>query len=308
MERQDVGRIGEEVRPKIFALGVTRDLAEIGLQLLLLGAPGEIGIGLGEAELRQGLHDFWPRERFCQEDHGRLGRLNFTDQPLPERKRLGMRVVDPEDTHALLDPEQHDVAQGRPQTHAVATVEIRIDNVLVLFGRVLGILDRAVGPPLEPFGMLLEPWMVGRALHREVERDFHAVRGAGAHEAPEVGQRAEFGVDRVMAAFRRADGVGAAGVARRGAQRIVAPLAIGMPDGMDRREIDNIEAEAGDLRQTRDAIIEGAVAAGDCALTAGDHLVPGAGAGERHVGIEGKYLTAGQVRPECLPGYGGDII
>src|SRR5580658_5264984 len=73
VERQDVRRVGEEVRAEIFALGIAGDLAEIGLQLLLAGAPREVRIGLAKAELRQRLHQLRPREGFRQED--RVGKL-----------------------------------------------------------------------------------------------------------------------------------------------------------------------------------------------------------------------------------------
>src|SRR6266508_281321 len=39
MEGQDVGRVDEEIGPEIFAFRITRELAQIGLQLLLAGAP-----------------------------------------------------------------------------------------------------------------------------------------------------------------------------------------------------------------------------------------------------------------------------
>ena len=52
---------------------------------------------------------------------------------------------------------------------------------------------------------------------------------------------------------------------------------------MDRRQIDDIEAERGDLGQPRDAIVERAVAARHRALAARHHLVPGAGARPRPV-------------------------
>ena len=72
--------------------------------------------------------------------------LHLVDQPLPERERLGVRVVDAEDADALLHPEQDDVAQRLPQRDAVGAIEVRVDDVLVFLRRVLGVLDRAVGP------------------------------------------------------------------------------------------------------------------------------------------------------------------
>ena len=51
MQGKNIGRIDEEIRPEIFPLWITRDLAQIGLQLVLAGAPGKIGVRLGKAEL-----------------------------------------------------------------------------------------------------------------------------------------------------------------------------------------------------------------------------------------------------------------
>ena len=74
-----------------------------------------------------------------------------------------------------------------------------------------------------------------------------------------------------------ADGIGAAGIAVGRGHRVVAALAVGVADRMDRREIDHVKAHRRDIRQPRDAILEGAVLAGRLALAARHHLVPGAG-------------------------------
>src|SRR5262249_40598587 len=114
-------------------------------------------------------HHLRPSEGLRQEDDIRVTIADFGDQPLPEWQGLRMRIVDTEDPNALLDPEQHDVAQGDPDRGQRITVEMDVDDVLVALRRVLGKLDRPVWPPVEPFRMLLEPGMVGRALDREVE-------------------------------------------------------------------------------------------------------------------------------------------
>src|SRR6516165_2118054 len=189
MERQDVGRIDEEIGPEIFAFGITGDLTQISLQLLLARAPSEVGVGLAEAELGERLHHLGAGEGLGQKDDIRVDGLNFSDQPLPERKRLGMRIVDAKDTHPLRDPEQHGVAQGLPKSLIVRRVKVGIDDVFVLFRRVFRILDRAVGSASEPFRMLREPGMVGRALDSKVGRDFQAVLRAGSHQAPETVER-----------------------------------------------------------------------------------------------------------------------
>ena len=137
--------------------------------------------------------------------------------------------------------------------------------------------------------------MVGRALHGEVERDFHVVLLAGSDEGAEIFQRAQFRMDGVVAAFGRADRIGAAGIAFLGRHRIVAALAIGLADRVDRREIDHVEPHRRDVRQAGDAIPERAVPARNLALAAGHHFVPGAVPRPRPVGHQRKQLRARQV-------------
>ena len=159
------------------------------------------------------------------------------------------------------------------------------------------------GRRLNHSGCCGDPRMIGRALHREVQGHLHPVVGAGGDEAAEIGERAELRMDGVVAAVRRADGVEAAGIAGVGGERVVAALAVGAADRMDRGEIDHIEAERCDLGQARDAVVEGAVAARNAALAARHHLVPGAGAGERPIGHQRHGGAAGEVG--LLVGGGG---
>src|ERR1700744_6074302 len=106
-----------------------------------------------------------------------MRRANLIDHPLPERQRLGVRIVYTEDAHALFDPKEDDVAQRKPESrHRSAGVEINVDNVLVFLRRVLGETDSAIGPPIEPFRVLLEPRMIWRALNSEIKRDLNSVR------------------------------------------------------------------------------------------------------------------------------------
>ena len=246
--RVDVRRVGEEVRPVILA-HLAGQLGDVRDELLLRVAPGEVGVGLLEADLGELLHHLGPGEGLGEEDHVGMAIVHLADQPLPERDRLGVRVVDAEDLHPVPDPEQHDVAQRDARSREGAAVEVDVDDVLVLLRRVLGELDRSVRTPVEPFRMLLDPGMVGRALDREIERDLEAMRVRRVDEPAEVVERAELGMDRVVAAFVRADGVDAADVAGRGLQRVVLALAVGAPDRVDRREVEDVEAELADVRQ-----------------------------------------------------------
>ena len=98
-------------------------------------------------------------------------------------------------------------------------------------------------------------------------------------EAVEVVERAELGVDRVVAALLRADRPRAARVARLRGQRVVRALAAAAADRVDRRQVDDVEAELGELRQhLLDAL--------EPAERAREELVPGAEAPERPVDVE----------------------
>src|SRR5947208_4225243 len=84
--RQNVWRIGEKVRAKIFLGRIRRKLCQILDQLRFRVAPGEISVGLGEAGFRQCSHHLGPGERLRQENRLRAARLYFADQPLPKRQ------------------------------------------------------------------------------------------------------------------------------------------------------------------------------------------------------------------------------
>ena len=128
-------------------------------------------------------------------------------------------------------------------------VEVERVDVLVLLRRVLGVGDRAVGPRGEPLRVLGDPRVVGRALQRQVHRDLQArPRAAASTNAPEVLQRAEFGMDRVVAALGRADRPRRADVGRPGDQRVVAALAVDPADRVDRRQVEHVEAHRRDGR------------------------------------------------------------
>ena len=86
LHRQNVRRRDEKIRPVIFAFRIAGQFAQIFLQLGLGRAPGEISIGLREAELGERLHHLRAGEGFGQEDHARIARLHLADRPFPERQ------------------------------------------------------------------------------------------------------------------------------------------------------------------------------------------------------------------------------
>ena len=135
-----------------------------------------------------------------------------------------MRVVDPKDADPFTCPKKHDVTQRRPESAGIAAIKIDVDDVLVLFRRVLCVLDRTVGPPVEPLRMVLKPRMVWRTLDREVESDLEAIVARGGNKAAEILQRAELRVDRIVPSLGRSNRVRTANILRARGQRVVAAL------------------------------------------------------------------------------------
>src|SRR5262249_4922970 len=86
-------------------------------------------------------------------------------------------------------------------------------------------------------------------------------------EPVEVVERAEFGIDGFVATLWPADRPGAARVAGRGLERVVPALAVGTADRMDRRQIDDVEAELRELRELP-------LAAREAPPGTGEELVP----------------------------------
>ena len=198
----------------------------------------------------------------------RTSRISHSQKP----HRLRVRVVDAEDPHPALAPAEHDRAQLLPEPAPVLRIEVDVVDVLILLGRVLRVLERSVGPPVEPFGMRDEPRMVGRALDRQVERDLDARLPAGRDHRVEVLPRPELGMDRLVAALGAADRPRASGIAFLRDERVVPTLPVRRPDRVHGGQVDDVEAELRQRRQHRGD-------AAEPAPRARKELVPGAEAG-----------------------------
>ncbi len=91
--------------------------------------------------------------------------------------------------------------------------------------------------------------MVGRALHREVERELDPGGLRGGNHRIEVGVAPEVGMERVVATVCASDRPGAAEIALPRALGVVAALAVRRPDRVHGRQVDDVEAERGKLGQ-----------------------------------------------------------
>src|SRR5437879_2491906 len=103
--------------------------------------------------------------------------------------------------------------------------------------------------------------MVGRALERDVERDGQAVLTRRSHEPAEVFQRAQLRVDRLVPALIGPDGPRAARLVGLCPDAVVRALAMRAADGVDGREVEDVEAHAGDVGQPVLDLAERAVTA-----------------------------------------------
>ncbi len=127
--------------------------------------------------------------------------------------------------------------------------------------------------------MFGDPGMIGRALEGDVQGELHAVFARGGGEVLEIGEGAELRMDGLVAAFGGADGPGAAVIAFGGDDVVVGAFAEGVADGVDGRQVEDVEAHGGDLGQQGFDIAQGAVAAGVGRGGARKELVPGGEAG-----------------------------
>ncbi len=273
-----------EARPHVVGrLG--RELGDVLLQVRLGVAPGVVGVALLEPGLGEGAHHRRLRERLGQPDDVGVVAGHILNQPLPELNWLGVRVVDAEERDAVVDPDlDHPAHLGVGPGRVV--VEVQRVDVLVLLRRVLGEGDGPVGARREPLRVLGDPRVVGRALQCDVHGDLEPEPSSLGDERIEVVEGPQVGVDRVVPAVGRADRVGAAGVFGAGIEGVVGALLGGLPDGVDRREVDDVEAHPGNGSESLGGGPQGATAPRvglfvvERAFAAREELVPGAGQGE----------------------------
>src|SRR5207237_6488063 len=127
-----------------------------------------------------------------------VSRVYHAEHPVPARGPRGVRVVGADGAAALRDPVEEHRAQLGPERFTSRSHPVEVDDVLVALGRVLGGLDGAVRPALEPLGVLADVRMVRRALESDVERDLDAKVLRRADEAAEVFEGAELRMDRLV--------------------------------------------------------------------------------------------------------------
>src|SRR4026207_2364734 len=186
--REDVRWVGPEVWPKKFSHLCLGQLREVLDDFRFGVPPGEIIVRLGKTQFRQSQHDFWPSKGLSQKNDVWVRRPNLSDEPFPKREGFCMRIVDPKDPHALLDPVRHDALQFVPQFAPSVGLELKRENILILFRGVFRILDGPIRPDAKPLPMLLHVGMIRRALKRDVQGNLDAMGPRSLHQSSEVVQ------------------------------------------------------------------------------------------------------------------------
>ena len=151
---EDVGRVRPEVRPEEVADRRLRQLRRSSsVSSRFVVAPREVRVRLGEAELGQPVHDLRPGERLGQEEHVRVGRLDLVRCSHSQNANGLVCGLSTRKTRTPCSIQKRTTpSSSLPQRAPVLALEVERVDVLVLLRRVLGVLDRAVGPRAEPLG------------------------------------------------------------------------------------------------------------------------------------------------------------
>ena len=91
---------------------------------------------MSKSNFGQPIHDPGPREGLGQKYGLGIVLLDLANQPFPEGKRLGVRIVHPENPDAVFNPEVYDAQKLLPEVLPVVVFKIKRINILILFGRI----------------------------------------------------------------------------------------------------------------------------------------------------------------------------
>ena len=143
--RVDVGRGGKEVRPHEFggSLPVVNSV-RYSVDLGLLVAPGEIGIGLREPHLGQPLHHLGPGEGLGEKDRVRDAWARAPARsPIPRTETAWCADCRRGTSSPRAPHQNRNISRiAVPDARDRIAVEVEVDDVLVFLRRVLGVFDR----------------------------------------------------------------------------------------------------------------------------------------------------------------------
>src|SRR5437899_952775 len=134
--------------------------------------------------------------------------------------------------------------------------ELEWVDVFILLRRIFRVLNRSIRPPSEPFRMLLHIGMVRRALVGQIQGNIDSCLLSGSDKLAKVVNRAQLRMNRLVSSLLRTDGPRASRLARRSYARVVFAFAMLVADGMNRREVEDVETHLDDFGKHAFAVLE----------------------------------------------------
>jgi hypothetical protein len=136
--------------------------------------------------------------------------------------------------------------------------------------------------------------MVRRALEGDIQGDLEVILKGLGGESPEIIECPQRRVDRGMPPRLGTNAPWTPRVIRAGNGSVVPTFAVRAADGMDGRQIQDIEPQGRHIRQTRLAVFKRAVTSRFRGTGAWKHLIPGAEAGAFAIDDHPQLLAIGR--------------
>ena len=168
----DIRGVWPEIRPVVLPHLRLGQFHHVFDKLVLVDTPGKVGVGLAETLFGQLLHDARAGKGLSEEQHVRMFLFHLGNKPVPEIKGFGVGIVNPKDANAKPDPLQGDLQEFLPKGLVIVGFKPEVDDVLVFFRGVFGVLHRPVRPAPEPLWMLFYVRVVRCRLKSEVHSYF----------------------------------------------------------------------------------------------------------------------------------------
>ena len=167
--------------------------------------------------------------------------------------------------------------------------------ILIFFRGIFGILNRAVGPPAEPFRMFPHIGMIRRALIGQIQCDLEPQAFSRGYKPAKIVQRAELRMNSLMSTLLGTNRPRASGFSRLSFPRVVFAFAMCAPDGMDWRKVKDVEPHFSNFRNDPLTILE---------RPAGPrkHFVPGTEPCANRIDSNPQLAVMGSPGPLGIPG------
>ena len=166
--------------------------------------------------------------------------MHLRDQPLPEIRRLRVRVIHPERGHSYLHPEHHHLVDLRIDIRGII-IKIQRINILVLLRRILRIRDRAVRLRREEIPMLYRPRVIRCRLQRQINRNLQPQLLRILQQGLKIINRPQLWVHGIMPTLGRTHSPRGSHIIRLRHERVILPLPVHLTDRVNRREIHRIK-------------------------------------------------------------------